>query len=365
MKTKNNIVYADSSGGVKSVSESLFFSFSEHSIKSSLINLNDFDHGFFKKIYKSLQCLLQLKKDDVLILQHFYPIFIGLLLRFFGYSKLINVVHTDLVEYYASIGLLKKAIISFVFFFLKNDVIVFVSKESEAKAKVKFNLKNTVTIYNVYSCSADKPEIRKLDSKIKLGSISRLNKTKNIDLLIRVFKKVKCTIPNAELLIYGSGDEQEKLEQYIKQQGCADFVKLLGPSNDKDTMYASIDAMISFSSIEGLPTVILESVGHGVPVFYTDCSSGPRELMSPTTDPLAKTASYEKTNIGYLVKPTKNTATYSQQLDDYETEYVDIMLAFIDDLKNTRFSMEYDPDRFSEKTIVKQWQELIESLNLS
>lgn len=359
MNTKNNIVYADSSGGVKSVSESLFFSFSEHSIKSSLINLNDFDHGFFKKIYKSLQRLIQLKKDDVLILQHFYPIFIGLLLRFFGYSKLINVVHIDLVEYYESIGFLKKAIISFVFFSLKNDVVVFVSKESEIKAVEKFKLKNTRTIYNVYCFSNNERLKNSFNKKIKLGSISRLHVVKNIDLLIRVFKKVRCTVPNVELLIYGSGNEQEKLEQYIKQQGCADFVKLLGPSNDKDAMYASIDAMVSFSSIEGLPTVILESVGHGVPVFYTDCSSGPRELMSPTTDPLAKTASYEKTNIGYLVKPTKNTATYSQQLDDYETEYVDIMLAFIDDLKNTRFSMEYDPDRFSEKTIVKQWQELI------
>lgn len=354
-----NIIFSDNSGGVKSVSEPLFFSFSEHSIESSLINLNDFDHGFFKKIYKSLQRLLQLKKDDVLILQHFYPIFIGFLLRFFGYSKLINVVHTDLVEYYESIGFLKKAIISFVFFSLKNDVVVFVSKESEIKAVEKFKLKKTVTIYNVYSFANSERPKNKFNKKIKLGSISRLNKTKNIDLLIRVFKKVKCAIPNAELLIYGSGDEQEKLKQYIKQQGCADFVKLLGPSNDKDAMYASIDAMVSFSSIEGFGMTILESIGYGIPVFYTDCSSGPRELMSPTTDPLSKTASYEKTNIGYLVKPTQNTATYSQQLDDYETEYVDIMLAFIDDLKNTRFSMEYDPDRFSEKTIVKQWQELM------
>ena len=360
-----NIVYADDSGGVKSVSESLYVSFSNQSIKSSLINLNDFDYGFFKKTYKSLQRLLQFKKKDVLILQHFYPIFIGLLLRSFGYSKLINVVHTDLVNYYQSISFFKKIIISFVFFFLKNDVVVFVSKESEIKAVKKFKLKNTMTIYNIY-CFANSERIKsRCYKKIKIGSISRLHNMKNIDLLIRVFKKVKCIMPNTELLIYGSGDEQEKLEQYIKQQGCADFVKLLGPSNNKGAMYSSIDAMVSFSSIEGLPTVILESVDHGVPAFYTDCSSGPRELMSPTTDPLAKTASYEKTNIGYLVKPAQNTATYSQELDDYEAEYVGIMLAFIDDLKSNRFCMEYDQARFSEKTIVKQWQKLMETSNLT
>lgn len=360
-----NVVYADSSGGVKSASESLSKAFLKDHIRINLINLNDFGDSFIIKNYKIFSCLLRLNKSDTLILQHFSPIFFGLFLRCLGFKSIINVVHTDLYEYYKSNSFLKQIIIKTVFCFLKNQVIVFVSKESEAKAKVKFNLKNTVTIYNIYSCPADKPVIKQLDDKIKLGSISRLNKTKNIDLLIRVFKEVKCTIPNAELLIYGSGDEQKKLEQYIKQQGCADFVKLLGPSNDKDKMYASIDAMVSFSSIEGFGITILESIGYGKPVFYTDCSSGPRELMSPTTDPLAKTASYEKTNIGYLVKPTQNTATYSQELDDYEAEYVDIMLAFIDDLKNTRFSMEYDPDRFSDKTIVKQWQELIESLNLS
>lgn len=358
-----NIIFSDSSGGVKSASESLSKVFLKDHVKINLINLNDFGDNFIIKSYKGFSRLLKLNKSDILILQHFSPIFLGLFLRCLGFKNIINVVHTDLYEYYKNNSFLKKIIIKTVFCFLKNQVIVFVSKESEAKAKIKFNLKNTVTIYNIYSCPADKPVIKQLDDKVKLGSISRLNKTKNIDLLIRVFKKVKCTIPNAELLIYGSGDEQEKLEQYIKQQGCADFVKLLGPSNDKDAMYTSIDAMVSFSSIEGFGMTILESIGYGIPVFYTDCSSGPRELMSPTTDPLAKTASYEKTNIGYLVKPTKNTATYSQELDDYEAEYVDIMLAFIDDLKNNRFNMEYDTARFSERAIVKQWQELIGTLN--
>lgn len=357
----NNIIFSDSSGGVKTVSETLSAEYTNQGIPHTLLNQKSIRGNYLTRIIKSI-IIFWKNKNEIFILQHFDAIFLGLLLRVLGFNKLINVVHTDLVEYYESIGFLKKAIISFVFFSLKNDVVVFVSKESEIKAVEKFKLKNTKTIYNVYCFSNNERIKNRFNEKIRLGSISRLHIVKNIDLLIRVFKKVKCTIPNAELLIYGSGDEQEKLEQYIKQQGCADFVKMLGPSNDKDAMYASIDAMVSFSSIEGFGMTILESIGYGKPVFYTDCSSGPRELMSPTTDPLAKTASYEKTNIGYLVKPTQNTATYSQQLDDYETEYVDIMLAFIDDLKNTRFSMEYDPDRFSEKTIVKQWQELIGNL---
>ena len=358
-----NIVYADDSGGVKTVSESLFIAFSRAVVKANIINLNCFGSGVISSFYRSFRYLSQLNKNDVLVLQHFSPIFLGLILRLLGFKKIINVVHTDLYEYYKNSFFLKKIIIRMVFYFLKNEVVVFVSKESEAKAKIKFNLKNTITIYNIYSFPVDKPVRKKIGDKIKLGSISRLNKTKNIYLLIRVLKDVVTISPGIELLIYGSGDQQEDLEKYIKSQNCEDYIKLVGFSEDKNKMYSSIDAMISFSSIEGFGMTILESIGYGIPVFYTDCSSGPRELMSPDTDPLAKTVSYEKTNIGYLVKPTQKTAAYSDELDDYESEYVDIMLAFINDLKSNKFSMVYDTARFSEETIVKQWQELIETLN--
>lgn len=358
-----NIVYSDSSGGVKSVSKSLFSAFVKNSINSNLVNLSGLGGNFIAQTYKSFRHLLKLKKNDVLILQHFFPIFLGLILRPLGFKKIINVVHTDLYEYNKISVFFKKIIIKIVFYFLRHEIVVFVSKESEVKAKEKFKLKNTTTIYNIYNFPVNKSMRNKLSDKIKLGSISRLNKTKNIDLLIRVLKSVVAITPNVELLIYGSGDQQENLEKYIKNQNCENYIKLMGASNDKDEMYSSIDAMVSFSSIEGFGMTILESIGYGIPVFYTDCSSGPRELMSPATDPLNKTVNYEKTNIGYLVKPTQKTATYSQELDDYEAEYVDIMLAFINDLKVNRFSMEYDTARFSEETIVKQWQQLIETSN--
>lgn len=359
---KYNIVYADSSGGVKTASESLFNSFTGHSIKSKLINLDDFDCGFFKKACKSFNFLIKLSKDDVLILQHFYPIFIGLFLRYFGYKKLINVVHTDLVEYYNSISFFKKIIVSLVFFLLRYDVVVFVSKESELKAIDKFKLTNTTTIYNSHSYPNRERVENRFNKNIKLGSISRLHKVKNIDLLIRVFKQVRYKVPSVELLIYGSGDEQEELERYIHQQGCANFVTLLGPSNNKDEMYSSIDALVSFSSIEGLPTAILESIGYDIPVLYTDCSSGPREIMSPSSNPLIKTSSYEKTNVGYLVKPTVGLSNYESKLSEYECEYVDFLILFIKDVEHSNFNMEFDTSRFEEEAIVNQWLSFVSSL---
>lgn len=119
------------------------------------------------------------------------------------------------------------------------------------------------------------------------------------------------------------------------------------------------DALISFSSIEGLPTVILESINFKKPIFYTDCSSGPRELMSPNSNPLEKTKNFEKTDVGYLVKQVKKKSSYSFELSKYEFEYVEILKSFIDDVKNSRFSMKYDEDRFSEHIIIDEWKKMI------
>jgi glycosyltransferase involved in cell wall biosynthesis len=188
---------------------------------------------------------------------------------------------------------------------------------------------------------------------------------KNIDLIIRLVKELnkRSKYIAIELLIYGEGDHNFHLKKYIHKLGCEGFVKMMGASNDKQKMYESIDALISLSSIEGLPTVILESIAFGKPVLYTDCSSGPRELMAPSTNPLNKTNSYEKTNVGYLVKPVLDVASYSDSLSSYEQEYVGILESFISDVGKQNFSMEYDASPFSEEVVVKKWLEMIGQLN--
>lgn len=355
-----NIIFSDfNRGGVFTVSNSLVNALNSQGVKAFSYNIREDELSFSVSCLKTIKYFMSKssRKDDF-ILMHFDSFFIGLLLNLLGFNKIVNVVHTDVVEYYKSISFSKKIVVRFLFHLIRNSKVVFVSFEAEKKAASFFNLSNTQTIYNIYEPPAG-DVVKHPVKDLKLGVLSRLNKSKNIDLIIRLTKELRRYYPRLKVYIYGEGVEKDELNRYVKELGCNDCVFIKGFISDIEYAFSSFDALVSMSSIEGLPTVILESVSFKTPVFHTDCSSGPRELMAPDTDPLAKTASYEKTNIGYLVKPTKNTATYSQQLDDYETEYVDIMLAFIDDLKNSRFSMEYDPDRFSEKTIVKQWQELI------
>ena len=357
MKTK--IIYADSKGGVKTVSNILHKSFINCSIDSELLNMNDHGKNIWQKLKNSYKTIETYNKKDILILQHYDPIFLGIFLKFIGYKNIINVVHTNLFDYYNSVSSLKKMIIKFMFYIIRNDLIVFVSNEAELKAKKKFNLTNTKTIYNIYNFNKNINHNSKTNEKIVLGTVSRLHSVKNIDLAIRVIKELHTQDNNIELLIYGDGDQKDLIYNYIKKLNCSEYIKLMGSENNKEKIYNSIDTLISFSSIEGLPTVILESINFKKPIFYTDCSSGPRELMSADSNPLEKTKSFEKTEVGYLVKPIQKTRVYELELDKYEEEYVDILKKFVDDVKNNKFSMKYNGDRFSEEIIIDEWKELI------
>lgn len=347
-------------GGIKTVSESLSKGLVKKGYDCSLFNMHEQGSSLLSSLKKTLSYFNKKTSQDIFILQHIEPLILGLFLRFKNYKNIINVIHIDLLTYYKSSSFFKKIIIKYIFFLLKHKAIIFVSKEAELKAKRFFKLKNTFTIYNIMVFNYD-PITKIKNNCFTLGSVARLHEVKNIDLLIRIINELHKNIP-VKLLIFGTGNEESKLKDYVNKLNASSFISFMGEFSDITKLYASFDALISFSSIEGLPTVILESIQNKKPVFYTDCTSGPRELMAPHTNPLAKTKAYEKTNCGYLVKPVFETATYRNSLTEYEKDYVDILKAFIEDVKSKAFSMKFDTKPLSEEVVIEQWLKLIKGL---
>lgn len=359
MKNNINIIFSDKSGGVFTVSTSLHNAFLNKALKSNLINMFIFSGNMISRMTQTIKHIRKnIKKDETLIMMHYDAIFIGIFLSLIGYKNIINVFHTNLFDYYNSVGLLKKIIMKFMMIGIRKKPFIFVSKEAEIKAKEFFRLKNTSTIYNIYN-PTDEKIVKQKKEKIILGILARLHKVKNIDLTIRVVKKLKEKYPNLELHIYGKGDEEQNLINYINRLNCNDFVFLKGFTADKKSFFSSIDSLVSMSSLEGFGMTILESASFKTPILYTDCSSGPRELMSPNSNPVEKTNYYEKTDVGYLVKPVKKQNFYIDQLTKEEDIYVDILSRFVDDLEKDNFSMNYNFDRFTEENILKEWEKII------
>ena len=360
MIKKYKIVFSEKNlGGVYTVSQSLKKGLLNNNHKAELLNIRQFENNIIKRIIISMLYVMRnFKKNEIIILMHYEPVFIGFFLKFLGYEKIINVIHTNVVDYYNSANLIKKIIIRFIMWSIKNNCTVFVSKEAELKAKEKFKLNGTTTIYNIYT-PIIKEFIKPNHNKLVLGVLARLHQVKNIDLAIRVIAALKLKYPNLELHIYGKGSEEPKLKDYIADLDCESFIFLKGFTSDQQFFFESIDALISFSSLEGFGMTILESINFKTPVLHTDCSSGPRELMSLNSNSMKKTDSFEKTRVGYLIKPLFKQCPYNKILTSWEYDYIEIVDRFIVDLQNKYFDMEYSFERFSEQKIINKWIRLL------
>lgn len=97
-----------------------------------------------------------------------------------------------------------------------------------------------------------------------LLSVGNLVPVKGHELTIGALKE----LPEARLMIAGSGPERERLEALAVQLQVADRVRFLGPQPQAKLReyYNAADAMVLSSSREGWANVLLESMACGTPV---------------------------------------------------------------------------------------------------
>lgn len=108
--------------------------------------------------------------------------------------------------------------------------------------------------------------------------VGRLVPEKGFPTLIDAFAKL-LTKREARLLILGDGPERPRLEGLVRELGIEDRVALPGFAEDAAAYMAKADVFVLSSVHEGLPTVLIEALGTGIPVVSTDCVSGPREIL--------------------------------------------------------------------------------------
>ena len=115
-------------------------------------------------------------------------------------------------------------------------------------------------------------------SHYKILAVGSLKDIKDFPNLIRAFSQVRKKI-NARLLILGEGNSRSELENLASSLDISDYVEMPGFVKNTHAYYSEADLFVLSSRGEGLPTVIIEALQHGVPVVSTDCRSGPREIL--------------------------------------------------------------------------------------
>ncbi len=333
------------------------------------VNLDDLGASRLRAYLRFFRLMLRDGGQNHYVLMHFDPIVVGLVAGYLRPDlrrRVTNVYHTDLTAYHDAQRGIRKIVFKLLLGRLKHQDTVFSSKEMMVKAQKDFLFSRCRVIYSAFDCVADRavlPSALRRGKTVVLGVVARLHAVKNIDLSIRVVCELRSRGYDVQLDIYGSGPEQASLMNYAQRLHATGFISFKGFLQDTSIAYQAIDGLICLSSIEGWGLTILESIRAGKPVFHTDCSCGPREIMSPGSDPWVKTATLEETDVGFLVRPLMMPHAYAGRLREDETLYVDYLELFIDRVQNNRFSMNFDFDRFSDERIRAGWMDALSTCN--
>lgn len=142
----------------------------------------------------------------------------------------------------------------------------------------------------VLTLAGGSAEIRHIANGVPLGPaadptasrtllcVARLVPKKGVDLLIRAAAQLVEQHPDLRVDIIGDGPLREDLSAMIERLGLVGRVRLLGPATTSDVhaAMASARAVVLPCRIDadgdrdGMPTVLVEALSHGVPVVSTD-----------------------------------------------------------------------------------------------
>ncbi len=114
-------------------------------------------------------------------------------------------------------------------------------------------------------------------------AVGNFRHEKNFPLLLNAFALIKEL--NCKLVLVGDGPLRDLLKQKVSELQIGEQVIFCGRDNNPFKYIHKCDSFILSSDVEGFPNVLLEALACGKPVISTDCLSGPREMIAPSTNP--------------------------------------------------------------------------------
>ena len=110
-----------------------------------------------------------------------------------------------------------------------------------------------------------------------IAYVGRLDKEKNIDVLVRALPRVRRRIADAQLVLIGTGDQRRKLESLAERLGVTDALVFTGFVDDADLpgAYAAADVFVNAGTAELQSLVTLEAMASGLPVLGAHASALP------------------------------------------------------------------------------------------
>ncbi len=257
------------------------------------------------------------------------------------------------------------------------DQIVAVSKGVEKELLENFHLAKSkvITIDNGYDVlniqkqgQEELQDNEKLlfDNRKVVVTAGRLTDPKGQWHLIRAFTEVIKKVPDAFLVILGSGELEQYLRQLTKTCGMDDFIHFTGFVSNPYKYMSRSDVFVFPSLYEGFPNALAEAVCLGLPCIATDFHAGAREILAP--DLIEENNVIEGiTEVSYgMLTPVCSGKQYKDMNEPLETAENYLAQAIVRMLTNEEKMSEYGAKSKQRReflkmdAIVNKWVELIE-----
>ena len=217
--------------------------------------------------------------------------FVNLLSKVFSSKHLVQVVNHSVISRFVKEGFSGKINLFLInILYRKADKIIYISKRMKEDFLIHtkgIDIKSKV-IYNPYDISRILAESTKEnndfifnDSIQYIVSVGRLISLKRFKDILLVLSQLD---NNIELIILGNGENKRKLELLTKELNIVSRVHFLGQVKNPFYYVARAQVLVSSSSVEGFPNVLVEAMICRTAVISSDCVSGPREILAPNTN---------------------------------------------------------------------------------
>lgn len=168
--------------------------------------------------------------------------------------------------------------------------------------KIKAKPKRIEVVYNGFDFQlmkdrAAKSTVSGLPDKFIMAA-GRPDRTKRFDILMKAYALTQRT---HKLVIFGDGRGLKKLRKLSVQLGIEDDVIFWGFCDNILACFPKADAYVLSSDIEGLPTVIIESLALKTPVVATD-ACGVKELL--------------QNELSHWIVPRRDVVQLAQKIDE-------------------------------------------------
>lgn len=113
----------------------------------------------------------------------------------------------------------------------------------------------------------------------RIIAVGRLERQKNIPMLLEAFSLFHQDYKDYQLEIYGDGTLRNQIEKMISDYSLENCVKLCGFCTDIWSRVYKAAMYVSASNYEGISNAMLEALVMGIPTVVTDCPAGGERMF--------------------------------------------------------------------------------------